>query len=407
MVFPRSTEHIRSNDTAAAKRDEPMNRTRRAPKYLLVGMAMGVMLFGARAWADDKLLEETVEFTGEILFLQSHVPALVIGIVRDGKTAVFGFGETSDGSGKPPDGHTLLRVGSLTKAFTGQVLASLVADGTVKFTDRLQDRIGWNATMPSRGGHQIALIDLATHSSGLPRELEREPGPPDDPFSTLTPEAYRSALASDPLVFAPGTGALYSNFAFDVLSAALSHAADKPYDALLKERVLDPAGLKDTVLSLRAGDHARLLQGHNFDGKALADVKTPLIAGGASGIYSTPDDILHWLSWHLDRFGSKEAEIRLLDHAAYIQRDGLNPVSGFDESGHMDAISLGWIVMAPHGDLPLILQKAGGLQGIFTYTAFAPTRGIGAFVAINKFDFGAAMAMAGVVNHLIGELAPR
>ena len=73
----------------------------------------------------------------------------------------------------------------------------------------------------------------------------------------------------------------------------------------------------------------------------------------------------------------------------------------------MDAISLGWIVMAPHGDLPLILQKAGGLQGIFTYTAFAPTRGIGAFVAINKFDFGAAMAMAGVVNHLIGELAPR
>jgi hypothetical protein len=60
----------------------------------------------------------------------------------------------------------------------------------------------------------------------------------------------------------------------------------------------------------------------------------------------------------------------------------------------MDAVALGWIVMEPHGDLPLILQKAGGLQGIFCYTAFAPTRGIGAFVAINKFDFAAAMAMA-------------
>jgi D-alanyl-D-alanine-carboxypeptidase/D-alanyl-D-alanine-endopeptidase len=73
----------------------------------------------------------------------------------------------------------------------------------------------------------------------------------------------------------------------------------------------------------------------------------------------------------------------------------------------MDAISLGWIVVAPHADLPLILQKAGGLQGIFSYTAFAPTRGVGAFVAINKFDFAAAMGMAAVVNHLIGELAPR
>jgi len=368
---------------------------------------MGALLIGPEARAEDKLLDEMVEFTGTVLFLQSHVPAVVLGVVRNGETAVFGFGEAADGSRKAPDRHTMLRVGSLTKAFTGQVLASLVADGTVNFTDRLQDRIGWNVTIPRRGAHQIRLIDLATHSSGLPREVEREPGPPDNPFSTLTPEAYSKALASDPLLFAPGTGALYSNFAFDVLSAALSHAAGKPYDVLLKERVLEPVGLNDTVLSLRADDHARLLQGHNFDGKPLPDVKTPVIAGGASGIYSTTDDILRWLSWHLDRFSPKDTEVRLLDHAAYVQRDGLSPVSGLDESGHMDAMGLGWIVMEPHGDRPLILQKAGGLQGIFTYTAFAPTRGVGAFVAINKFDFGAAMAMAGVVNHLIAELAPR
>jgi D-alanyl-D-alanine-carboxypeptidase/D-alanyl-D-alanine-endopeptidase len=73
----------------------------------------------------------------------------------------------------------------------------------------------------------------------------------------------------------------------------------------------------------------------------------------------------------------------------------------------MDAVGLGWIVMAPHGTLSLILQKAGGLQGIFTYTAFAPTRGVGALIAINKFDFGAAMTMADAVNHLIGGPAPR
>src|SRR3954470_493329 len=287
-----------------------MSRTPRTPTRLFAALAMAVVLFAASARADDKLLDETVEFTGMVLFLQTQVPALVIGVVRDGKTAVFGFGETSDGSGKPPDGQTMLRVGSLTKAFTGQVLASLVADGTVKFTDRLQDRIGWNVTIPKRSSHQIQLIHLATHSSGLPREVERALGPPDDPFSTLTPEAYRMALAADPLVFAPGTGALYSNFGFDVLSAALSHAAGKSYDALLEERVFAPVGLKNTVLAPRAGDHMRLLQGHNFDGKPLPDVSTPLIAAGASGIYSTADDVLRWLSWHLDRFASEEAEIR-------------------------------------------------------------------------------------------------
>src|ERR1700716_3631439 len=136
-----------------------MSRTPRTPMRLFAALAMAVVLFAASARADDKLLDETVEFTGMVLFLQSHVPALVIGVVRDGKTAVFGFGETSDGSGKPPDRHTMLRVGSLTKAFTGQVLAGLAADGTVKLTDRLQDRIGWS--IPSRDGHPIRLIDLA------------------------------------------------------------------------------------------------------------------------------------------------------------------------------------------------------------------------------------------------------
>ena len=43
----------------------------------------------------------------------------------------------------------------------------------------------------------------------------------------------------------------------------------------------------------------------------------------------------------------------------------------------MDAMGLGWVVMMPKGNRPLILQKAGGLQGIFSYVAFAPTRGVG------------------------------
>ena len=70
-------------------------------------------------------------------------------------------------------------------------------------------------------------------------------------------------------------------------------------------------------------------------------------------------------------------------------------------------MALGWVVMMPEGNRPVILQKAGGLQGIFSYVAFAPTRGVGVFVAINRFDFTAAKAMAEAANDLIAELAPR
>ena len=80
------------------------------------------------------------------------------------------------GSGKEPDGDTLMRIGSITKAFCGATLASMVADGTVNFGDPLQDRLGWDVTIPERDGKKIRLIDLATHSSGLPREAEGSAG---------------------------------------------------------------------------------------------------------------------------------------------------------------------------------------------------------------------------------------
>ena len=62
---------------------------------------------------------------------------------------------------------------------------------------------------------------------------------------------------------------------------------------------------------------------------------------------------------------------------------------------------------SPEGDRPFILQKAGGLQGTFSYIAFAPTRGVAVFIAINQFNFAASMAMAKVANELIATLAPR
>ena len=53
--------------------------------------------------------------------------------------------------------------------------------------------------------------------------------------------------------FAAGTGALYSNFGFDMLALGLADAAGKPYEALLSERVLEPMGLNDTGLSVAPG----------------------------------------------------------------------------------------------------------------------------------------------------------
>jgi len=369
-------------------------------------MACLFVLASARTAQADALLDEAVEFTGQVLFLEHKVPALVIGAVRNGETSIHGFGERSKGA-QAPDGDTLLRIGSITKAFTGQVLANLVAENKVSFTDSLGKLAPDMASGANDAVQRIRLIDLATQSGGLPRELPREPGPDNDPFATITLAAMADWLKQAKPIYPPGTGVLYSNVGFDLLAIAMSSAAKTPYPQLLQQYVTGPLGMKDTTFEPSEAQKKRFMQGHGFDGKPLPDVPTGSIIVGAGGLYSTPNDLLRWMQWHLDLSAEKDAEVRLLDHAIYLVRDGLKPVYGMDESGQMDAMGLAWVAMMPEGDRPFILQKAGGLQGTFAYIAFAPRQNIAVFIAINKFDFGAAMAMGHAANELIANLAPR
>jgi D-alanyl-D-alanine-carboxypeptidase/D-alanyl-D-alanine-endopeptidase len=374
------------------------------------GLALaGVLLAGlpGAARAEDPLLDEAVGFAGAIGYLGSGTPAFVIAAVRGGETAFAGFGEIADGSGKAPAADTIMRIGSISKAFCGATLASMVADGELGLTDLAQDRLGYDVTLPELDGKPIRIIDLVTHSAGLPREVPRPDAPADDPFATNDRATQIAALEAEPLLYPPGTAALYSNFGFDLLGASLANVGGKPYAELLAERFLTPLGMKDTVFNPAAADQGRLMQGHDFDGKPLPWVPTPVSIECAGGLYTTANDMLAWMKWHLDRFSPDDAEARRIDHAPWLYRDGLSSAVGFDDGGEMDAIGLAWIVMLPEGDRPLILQKSGGLQGMFAYVAIAPTRDIGVFAAINEFNVAGFAAMVATVNGLITDLAPR
>ncbi|RWF54207.1 MAG: D-alanyl-D-alanine-carboxypeptidase/endopeptidase AmpH [Mesorhizobium sp.] len=383
-----------------------LSRSRRLVATALTAIA--AVTLPSYGHAEDKLLTEAVQFNGTILYLSTEVPGLIFGAVRNGEMALAGFGKIADGSEKVPDGDTMFRIASVSKVFCGSVLSSLAIDGKVQLTDRLQDRLGWDVTLPEKDGRALRLIDLVAQASGLPREVPVAEAPPSDPFSTNTKEAQIAALKDNPLLFAPGTAVLYSNFGYDLLGAALANVSGKPYAEVLRERVLDPLGMKDTVFNPRPEDEPRLMQGHNFDGSAMPIVPTSTAMECAGGLYSTADDLLRWMNWHVDNKPSAaDAEFRLVNHAAFLYRDGLASVVGLDDGGPMDAMGLGWVIMLPNEHRPLILQKSGGLQGMFLYVAIAPTRGVGAFFVMNEFNAAGFMAGVKTTNDLVAEIAPR
>ncbi len=351
----------------------------------------------------DPLLDEIVEFSGEIFGAEHNMPALIIAVVHKGETSIRGFGERAGKDSKPPDGSTILRIGSITKAFDGEVLAHLAARNIVQLTDPITKAWPELAVHAKANVGQIRFVDLVTHSAGLPREL-----PPDvQSKEPLTIESYAGWFKDHKLLFEPGRSVHYSNVGFDLLAVGLSRAANKSFAALLQQYVTGPLNMKDTVFVLSPEQKQRLMRGHDFGGAPIPDTPPAPVNYGAGALYSTPNDLVKWMRWHLDRFGRKDAEARLLSHALFLPHDGLAIVSGFDESGPMDALGLGWVAMMPNGSRPFILQKSGALQGTISYIAFSPARDVAVFIAINKFDFGAAAAMIKLANGLVTTLAQR
>jgi D-alanyl-D-alanine-carboxypeptidase/D-alanyl-D-alanine-endopeptidase len=381
-----------------------MNANLRRLSIFCAALAFAAISTGTRA--EDKLLQEAAQFNAALVFLGAKVPGLIFGAVRNGETAFAGFGEIADGSGKEPNGDSIFRIGSVSKAFCGAALSALVIDGAVKLTDKLQDKLKGDVSVPEKDGHAIRLLDLVTQTSGLPREVPRPEALPSDPFSTNTKEAAFADLRKDPLLFPPGTAALYSNYGFDLLGYALADVAGKPYADLLKERVLDPIGMTDTSFNPPESAKARMMQGHNFDGSAMPAAPTPISIECSGGLYSTANDMLRWMRWHLDRTTSADSELRLVNHAAYVYRDGLAAVVGLDDGGPMDAMGLGWVITMPKDNRPLILEKSGGLQGFFAYVAIAPARGVGAFFVINEFSTGGFTAAVKATNDFVSSFAP-
>jgi serine-type D-Ala-D-Ala carboxypeptidase/endopeptidase len=356
--------------------------------------------------ADERALRQAVSLPAAAMWLDYKAPGYLLAVVRATDAVVLGFGETAAGSGVEPNGRTIVRVGSIAKVFAGQLLADLANGGKVRLADPAQ-RFLPEFRLPEAQGRPITLVDLATHTAGLPRELPGESIAGADPFARFSWESYKAYLATATLASAPGTAAAYSNLGFGLLGRALEGAAGQPYATLLHDRITGPLGMPDTVLRLNEEQQKRLMTGHDFDGKPMPPFEASDAMAASGGLYATADDMIAFMRWHLNRNSLADGTVRVVDHAIYVPRDGLSMVLGFDEAGRMDGLGLAWLALMPEGPRPFILQKSGGIQGFFSYVGLAPAHGVGIFVVANKFDFGAFFRMTAAVNQLVTELAPR
>lgn len=297
--------------------------------------------------------------------------AIVVGLVGPGGTRVIAAGVADEQ--RPDvrlDGNTVFEIGSITKVFTGALLAEMVARGEVGLDDPVRSLLPATVTFPVHGGREIALIDLATHRSGLPRMPSNfAPRNANNPYADYSVDQLYTFLSQHVLTRGVGEGYEYSNLAVGLLGHVLALKGNSSYEALLTERILAPLGMSDTRITLTPSMRDRLARGHYVTGYPAENWDIPTLAG-AGALRSTVNDMLTFAAANLDPTG---AGIRAaLRQAHTVQREG---------PGNAPPVGLNWHINRRRGRE--FLWHNGQTGGYHSYLALDAANRMGVVVLTN------------------------
>lgn len=337
---------------------------------------------------DNNSLRTQVDALAQPLIDGKRTPGIVVGVLSaDGRKQVFGYGVGDSLSGTRPNGETLFAVGSLSKGLVGNLAAMLVQDGLLSWDDNLEQLLPAGTPL-SQDARPITLLQLATHTAGLPRQ----PMTPrtlsyfieylftGNSFYRHFDQRYLLgylAEFSKPRQVVPQ----YSNIGYALLAHVLELRSGKSIDELVAERILDPLQLSNTSYQPQqlAGYSGRA-RGHAGDqpkfirrGRPVPDWQFSDILHGTAALYSNADDLLDYAAAHLHGSGDAQRDAALRDSLRVrLERP-------------REAPAIAWIVDTIHGQQ--ITYQVGLVAGYSSYLGLDNHHKTAVVVLQNSFNW--------------------
>jgi CubicO group peptidase (beta-lactamase class C family) len=225
---------------------------------------------------------------------QNKSGGIVVGLIDEQGQRLIAAGTLDDGTDRPMDGDAVLFIGSVTKTFTSLLLADMAARGEVSLDDRAARYLPASLRLPSRGGKEITLLQLATNTSGLPMNAGNMTGDDErQQYETHTVSMMYEYLAQLELTRDPGAEYEYSNLGMSLLGDVLARRAGKSYEELVVERICEPLGMTSTRVRPDEAMRARLAIGRDEADEPTGPWQLDSLAP-AGAIHSTANDLLKY-----------------------------------------------------------------------------------------------------------------
>lgn len=300
------------------------------------------------------------------------------------------YGHLEKGDPRALNGDTVFEIGSATKVFTSLLLAEMVERGEIALDDPVAKYLPPGVKMPERNGRVITLVDLATHTSGLPRlPTNLKPKDPANPYADYSAEQLYEFLTGYQLTRDIGSQYEYSNLGGGLLGHVLARRAGTGYETLVRSRICVPLGMNNTGITLTPEMKARLAVGHNQGLESVENWDLPTLAG-AGALRSTANDMLTFLAANLGYIKSPLAPAM----AAMLKVRRPTGQPGLE-------VALGWHIWTTNGKE--IVWHNGGTGGYRAFMGFDPKARIGVAVLSNTFT---AVGVDDIGRHLLDASVP-
>lgn len=318
-------------------------------------------------------------------FLDKNViPGLVVGIVDESGSHLFSYGYQGVDEHQKITQDTIFEIGSLSKVFTGLLLAEAVDSGSATLNDPIRSCIPQEFITDQAFYDQITLGHLTTHTSGLPRVPQTlgytiQSFFPNltggNPYAKVTREKVFSYLSQTAAPKRIGTDWSYSNYGVGLLGACLSGKKGLSYEETLLSVIAGPLGMPNTTVHLDQAQEALYVPGYRSYvriGRLVVGIENqPWLMGeglvGAGGIRSSGADMLKFLEACI----SEEPEFISLSTQPVFQID--------DESD----MGMGWLIDRSLLENQTVIWHNGMTGGFNSYLAFFEDKPYGVFVIAN------------------------
>jgi len=267
-----------------------------------LSMLVFLITFHAMGQGQNTRMDQAVNMTASKFMNDPGHIGLSIGIIKDGKKYTYNFGTIEKGKNVRPSEHTLYEIASVTKSFTGILLAHAILERKIALTDSVQKYV------PSLGNlnyhdEPVTIFNLAGHTSGLPKFVPMPPAGSSAvdywaSHTAISEEGFLDALAKCKPEVKPGTTFIYSNADTQLLGIILERIYHMSFAELIKKYIAGPAHMEKTGIAM--ADTNGFAKGYNGKGELAPRLTWWDNIPAAASLRSDVEDMLNYLQLNLN-----------------------------------------------------------------------------------------------------------